>query len=188
MGHDKDEVTPLQLFRWCRRAVNWECSHEASRLIDRKTETYWGRWIYSPVRKLHFFHQSKKKKKCNGWKQVLTKLCSPWSKRTFASKVSELKIISSRASISLVPFAVPLVKIQTEDASSLKGTVWSRFLSELVSLSGGIRSAMSVCKMAPAGTSCNDLDLPAITSARWLITVSVENIRLLIKSTLRDPS
>lgn len=137
MGHSKDEVTPLQLFRWCRRAVNWESSHEASRLIDRTTETYWGRWIYSLVRKLHFFHQSEKKKKPKAWKQVLTELCSPWSKRTFSSKVSELKIISSPASISLVPFALPLVKIQTEDARSLKGTVWSRSLSELVSLSLG---------------------------------------------------
>lgn len=141
--------------------------------------------------KITLFPSKKQNKKKTQWlKQVLTELRSPWSKRLFARRVFKLKIISSSpsTSISLVPFALPLVKIQTKNASSLKGTVWSRFLSELVSLSGGIRSTMSICKMAPSGTSCNDLDLSAITSARWLITVSVENIRLLIKSTFCDPS
>lgn len=61
MDHDKDEVTPFQLFRWCCRVVNWEFYHRTSRLIDRKTKTYWCRWIYCSVRKLHFFHQRKKK-------------------------------------------------------------------------------------------------------------------------------
>lgn len=135
MGYSKDGVILFQL--WCCSAVNWEPFHKSSRLIDRKTEIYRHRWIYSLSWGIIFIVSKVNEE---GWNRLQTTLLVKklvrQSKRIFATNSLNLIWLHFLAPTSLVPFALLLIKIQTRDALASKELSGQGFSVNRFSLEG----------------------------------------------------